>query len=529
MADYTNKVTSAYTSILHLSTGDMNVVTFDIDAPSWNDTVHSNVETYLQSTAFSAQLPSVAYYMNEHAFNIEGSSGFSILNCNFQTIENWNLDTAWRNYPYAQYYKPDGAVGGGVFYGTDDDNNSLMYFCLFKFNDGSVYLGEFSASSLSSGQMSFFSLPLSYGNTRPFNPTRFEYGQYGALSTSDYSLHSTISTDPFTPGGESKESASDDGTWDDSGDSIEIPGVPTWSATDAGFVTIYRPSLVQLKNLAGYMWNSDLFDLDTYKKLYANPMDCILGLSVVPVDPGTAGSTPVRVGNLSTGVSMDVAATEHVILNCGSVDINHYSGSALDYEPYTKIQIYLPYIGFRELSTDEVMGGSVEVEYHVDILSGAMMCYLRARGRVIGQYSGSCSAQLPISANDMSAIITGAISIAASVGSMIATKGGSVGAEAANIASTVVSMKPHVQKSGSCSGVAGHLGSRTPYLIIHRPNQCYPYGKSHYVGLPSVIYQKEMGNLSGYTEMQDVFLYNTGATEEENKEIENLLKKGVIF
>lgn len=377
--------------------------------------------------------------------------------------------------------------------------------------------------------MSFFPLPISYGNTKTFNPVRFEYGQYGALSSSDYSLHSEVSTDPYTPGGESKESASDDGTWDDSGDSIEIPGLPTWSATDTGFVTIYRPTNAQLKSLAAYMWNSDLFDLDTYRKLYANPMECILGLSVVPVDPGTSGTRPVTVGNITTGVSMDIAATEHVVVECGSVPIKHYSGSALDYEPYTKIQIYLPFVGFRDLPVDEVMGGSVEVEYHVDILSGAMMCYVRARGRVVGQYSGACAAQLPISANDMSAVITGAVSVAASVASMVATKGATAGAEAANIASTVVGMKPNVQKSGSCSGVAGQLGMRRPYLIIQRPNQCYPYGKSHYVGLPSVIYQEEMGKLSGYTEMQDVFLYNTGATEEENSEIEALLKKGVIF
>ena len=105
-------------------------------------------------------------------------------------------------------------------------------------------------------------------------------------------------------------------------DSIEkatIPALPAVSAVDAGMITMYYATSSQLQTLAAFLW-ADLYDLDTnFVKLFASPMDCIIGLSIVPVMPTIAGGANVKFGNINTTVSMSKLATQYVEKDCGSV------------------------------------------------------------------------------------------------------------------------------------------------------------------------------------------------------------------
>ena len=333
--------------------------------------------------------------------------------------------------------------------------------------------------------------------------------------------------DPYAPGG-SAWTGGGDGSFDITGDDVGIPNLPDISATSTGFITLFNPSISQLNNLCNYMW-SDLFDLDTFKKIFADPMQCILGLSIVPLDVPSGGSAHVKVGNIDTGVSMTKAAKQYVEVDCGSVSIEEYSGSYLDYDPYTEIQIYLPYVGIHPLKTDDVMNKTVTVKYHVDILSGACVAYVKCGASVLYSFVGQCSSSIPITGNDWTNVINGALSIAASIGSMVATGGATAPTQIANIASTAVnSMKPQVEKSGSMSGTGGLMAIQTPYLIITRPNLAIPEGQNRYTGYPSYI-NVPLGSIKGYTEVEKVHLDNIPCTESELNEIEKLLKGGVIL
>lgn len=333
--------------------------------------------------------------------------------------------------------------------------------------------------------------------------------------------------DPYSPGG-SSWTAGGDGSFDPTGDDVGIPELPDISATSTGFITLFNPSISQLNNLCNYMW-SDLFDLDTFKKIFADPMQCILGLSIVPLDVPSGGSAHVKVGNIDTGVSMTKAAKQYVEVDCGSVSIEEYSGSYLDYDPYTEIQIYLPYVGIHPLKTDDVMGKTVTIKYHVDILSGACVAYVKCGASVLYSFVGQCSSSIPITGNDWTNVINGALSIAASIGSMVATGGATAPTQIANIASTAVnSMKPQVEKSGSMSGTGGLMAIQTPYLIITRPHLAIPEGQNRYTGYPSYI-NVLLGSIKGYTEVEKIHLDNIPCTESELNEIEKLLKGGVIL
>ena len=140
-------------------------------------------------------------------------------------------------------------------------------------------------------------------------------------------LYGAEETDPYNPysGGGTAGPGGGGGSFSGNTDPIEIPDLPTISAVDAGFITIYKPTLDELRNLSKYMW-SDLFSLDSFKNLFADPMDCILGLNIMPFGIASAGKANVYVGNMDTGISMTLAQQQYVAVDCGSVKASEYSG-----------------------------------------------------------------------------------------------------------------------------------------------------------------------------------------------------------
>ena len=335
------------------------------------------------------------------------------------------------------------------------------------------------------------------------------------------------SADPYEPGGISGIGGGN-GTFDGTGDNIDIPSLPTISATDTGFITLFNPSVGQLKNLANYMWSSG-FDIETFKKLFADPMDCILGLSIVPVAVPNGSVSTVSIGNISTGISMTKAASQYVEVDCGTLDVKEYWGSYLDYDPYTKVAIYLPYIGTHPIAVDDIMNKSVHVVYHVDILSGACNAYVKCGESVLYTYVGQCSSSIPISGNDWTNVLNGAISVAGKIGLAMATGGATALMSGLGAASSIISSsKPTVERSGAMSSTGGLLGIQKPYLILTRPKQALPENQNKYTGYPSFI-TMNLSDCAGYTEIDSVHLENMSCTDEETQEIENLLKSGVIF
>lgn len=357
---------------------------------------------------------------------------------------------------------------------------------------------------------------------------------------------------PDDPYGEGSKPGGGGGIHDDVSDPILIPGLPSISASDSGFVTLFAPSQLEVRSLASYMWSGTLFDIDNFRKIFANPMDCILGFSIVPLTVTAQGTAPVKVGNLSTGLTFPVVANQYVEVDCGSVDVSEYWGAYMDYSPYTKVSIFLPFIGTLPIDDDEVMNRTVTVKYHVDLMSGACVAYVLVSGgglnSVLYQYSGQLSSTVPITSDSYESIIRGAIDIATTLASGTAKTASSVvgglgsghpisGAlngvstvaqTVGSTANTVMSMKPDIRHSGAVSGSSAIMSMRKPYLIIERPRPCIPTSQNSYTGYPAYI-TSQLGSLSGMTVVDVIHLDNVIATEEELNMIESLLKGGVIL
>lgn len=425
--------------------------------------------------------------------------------------------------------------GVGLSVSYYDANGSLNISSLFNENLVTIYTPTVVVDSVPYANV----ISLAMDTLTTAAAGKFRINRYAiSVSNAGYDRYNAFwsgvespDDDPYKQGGTSG-SGGGTGTFSGTGDSIEFPNLPTLSAVSTGFITLFNPSIAQMQSLATYMW-SDVFDIGLYKTLFADPMDCILGCSIVPVAVPNGGTKTVNVGNVSTGISMTVAASQYVEVDCGTLNVEEYWGSYLDYDPYTKAEIYLPYCGTHALQVDDIMGKSVHVKYHVDILSGACCAYVKCGGSVMYSFVGQCSSSIPISANDWTNVVNGALTIAASVGSLIATGGASapmaVGAAAA-VTGTIYGggIKQNVEKSGSMGGTGGMLAVQTPYLILTRPRQALPKKQNTYTGYPSFITTK-LEDLKGYTEIDSIRITGVPATDAELNELESILKSGVIF
>lgn len=338
---------------------------------------------------------------------------------------------------------------------------------------------------------------------------------------------------PSTPGG-----GGGSGAWAgvDDVEKAEFPTLPTLSAASAGFITMYNPTNSQLHALANFLWSS-AFDIDTFKKLFSDPMECIIGLGIIPVNPSLAGAKSVHFGDVDSGVSMSYLSNQFVEKDFGTVDIKEYVQSFLDYSPYVDISIYLPYIGFCKLNPDDVMGRSLHLKYYVDCLTGGCTACIYVSGRgVMYQFNGNCIANIPLTAINYSGAIQNAVSC---VGAIATTALGAVSGNApiaaAGVASiataaanTAVNTKEHVQRSGSMGGASGLLAVQRPYVIIQRPRMCVPDNLNKFVGNMVNITMK-LQNCVGFTMVDQIRLDKVKAMQEEKAELLRLLKEGVIF
>ncbi len=346
------------------------------------------------------------------------------------------------------------------------------------------------------------------------------------------------------------------GLYDDSSDAIPIPNLPQNIAIGTGIFTAYNPDASQLASFASSLWSMDISDIDDVLKFLVggDAFNAIIGLHLLPVQPSTSGTPTIKLGKWDSGVQAPKIVSQYVQVPFGSLMLPEYWGNSIDYSPYTKIQLALPYIGIVDVETDDVLGSTNTLTYNIDVLSGAICATLHCvkfnLASVIYQWSGSCAVSLPISGANYNGVISSVLAVAAgaatvaiggatiagasgAAATLAAIKGGAaiaggIGTMAGSALNTFGSVKGKVQKSGAFGANSGALGIMTPYFILTRPVQSVPSTQQATKGYPSNI-SAHLGDLSGYTEVTEVHLHNIPGTKDEVLEIESLLKKGVIF
>jgi len=316
------------------------------------------------------------------------------------------------------------------------------------------------------------------------------------------------------------------GSYDLSSDTIDFPDLPSLSASNSGLIALYNPSISQLNALSDWLWSTSL--LDTLEKMYAQPMDLIVSLNIVPVAPTHFdGVQAIKIGGVDTDVSAQKLSSQYEVFDCGYIDVPEYYGSAMDYGQYTRVSLYLPFCNVVELKTDEIMGGRVHVKYYIDMFNGSCVamvkCTRQNLNSVLYSFEGNVAVNLPVTSTDFSNMYNAIIK-----GGVNAIQSGNVMSGAVDTALNVMFSKPNVQRSGTVSSSGGLLGLKKPYLIIERAIQSLPSNYAQNYGYPSNI-TDYLYNLNGYTEIESVITNNLRCTQVEQDEIINLLKEGVII
>lgn len=310
---------------------------------------------------------------------------------------------------------------------------------------------------------------------------------------------------------------------------VYIPNV----VNDNDMFHLYKIDNQNLHELATFLW-ANIGSLESLSKLFSNPIDNIISLALYPFNPEAGSLTNIKIGNTATpseGYPISQIVQEY---DCGSVYIPTKYGypTFLDYSPYTRVTLYLPFIGMVDLNTDDVMGGSISIKYKIELLSGSCLAQLRvsngSSNAIYYQFAGSCSMQLPVTGSNYAQIYSGIIGSTASVASAIATGGATAPLAIGSLANLATNSKVNYQRAGSMQGNSGFLGSRTPYVIIQRPIALgYDKDFLKLTGQASCI-TTTIGALTGYAEIENIQLSHiSNATKNELEELENILKSGI--
>lgn len=310
------------------------------------------------------------------------------------------------------------------------------------------------------------------------------------------------------------------------------PTLPTTTGASSALWSVYHPSQSQLDSFGGWLWTDNI--ITQIQQVLQNPMDGIITLHKVFATPVDSGTGTIVVGRLDSQVPSATVSEQYVYVDCGSVDCLEEFGNVFDYTPHTQISLYLPFIGIVPLNTDEVMRGTINVTYGVDVFTGACLAMVEVTrdSNIINmyQYSGVASVEYPLTGNVHGGLISGILGVASGVaGVAMATTGvGAVSGALVASGGVASAMKSTNAHASSFSGNAGAMGIKTPYLIIERPQTKVAETFDILSGYPTNV-SGVLGEFSGHVIVKHVHVEGIGATDNELTQIESLLREGVLI
>lgn len=341
-----------------------------------------------------------------------------------------------------------------------------------------------------------------------------------------------------------------DGDYNNSSDDIPSTSLDrfTVDAQDCGFVTVYKVPKETLKEFGAWLFSShpqDFWDwIDEIKKIWDNPMDCIMSLNLCAFNANTGGDKDISFFGKSSGYTAPVVDGLTQIFDCGYLDngdgcIHEYSGNFLDYGAKSTIKIFVPYCGTFSLATNEVQGARLHLQYVIDLLTGACVAELQVeRDRsyvtedpsldsLLYRFNGNIFQQIPIGASSYGNILRGQLDLAGSA--MSALTGNVAGAITGSL-NSVLGMSPQVERVGNCGTSYGYMSTQMPFIIQEYPWYNWNDKYDEYYGRPLYSFKK-LGDCDGYTEIDSNTLWANfkGITQEEEDMLKSILNNGGIY
>ena len=307
----------------------------------------------------------------------------------------------------------------------------------------------------------------------------------------------------------------------------------------SGLYTLWHPSADNLQNLGAFLYGATA--QGTIASIIGDPINAIIQLTewaVTPVDGPS--KSPVICNIAATDLKMPTIPNQFMQFDCGTVEIPREYHDFRDYEPYTRLSLFLPFVGDVNISTNDcITPHKIHVIYNIDFLSGVACAEVLVDEDVRYAYQAAMCAAIPVTSSDASRLLASLIGAAVgAVGGGV--MGGIVGGTAGSrmVARSLIggfseaAMSPingiQTQRTGSISANTGLLGEMKPYVLVTRPISVVADQYKSLLGQP---YQLDgtLGSQTGFVKVRELHLDGITATEAEKTEIEQLLKEGVIL
>ena len=330
---------------------------------------------------------------------------------------------------------------------------------------------------------------------------------------------------------------SDDG-YEEFNDSTQTPEAVTPFSAVGALTQSYALTTSRCQSFGDYLWNAGVFS--NIKLMNNSPIENVVSCKIFPMSfSGT--DEKIKLGNVILdvqGAKMNSNST--FLYDIGTITLSEYYHSFLDYEPFTSVNIFLPFIGFQTLPTTLLMNHSVSVKYAVDVITGSCKAMIFRDGLEVLNFSGVMGIDIPVSAQnraqvEMAYIETGAKTAIDTVAT-VATGGASKAMTALSAVGGASEGLLDLAKAQYRTSTTGSHNSATSacetlqcYIIVDRPIWQDLQGFNHAYGRMCNLTQN-LSNLSGFTICNShIDLSGIECTEEEREEIFNYLTGGVIL
>ena len=346
---------------------------------------------------------------------------------------------------------------------------------------------------------------------------------------------------PTVPGQPNNPTGGGGGNGDNIEDDIPLPVVNFFPNNNAYNRYWLKPA--DLSAFQNWVFSETFFN--NILRLWNDPAEYLINISFYPFD-GTlhdinhVSTTNISIGNIGSDIqAYQMADGYNAAFRGGTFTLSEYYGTYLDYAPYTSAEIYIPYIGYRQLNINDVMGKKLELIYAVDWDTNQLTATILTNDRPLTMFSAPFGVKLSLSgtnANQVAETIArGVANTVTSVGAAISSaahkeKAAAVGygiQAIGNAVETALDVQVSPRQFGQPTPATGLYNTQIPHLIVHRPISAEPNDFAAMRGY-SAGYSGKVSEFSGYLECSAVDIAATGTmSENEQTAIINLLNGGI--
>ena len=285
----------------------------------------------------------------------------------------------------------------------------------------------------------------------------------------------------------------------------------------------FKIDQIELKKLSQFLWSSNFFD--NILLVNNSPIENIISLKALIGTVTTTGtSQALTLGNVTT-TAYAIPCNESIVINVGSITLPRKYNNFLDFEPYTKVQIYLPFYGCAMLDSSLVIGRTITIKYIIDVITATAKIKIIHDNKTLYEFKTTCGSDLPITSSNRASVEMGYLSSGIGMGVSIAS-GNVIGGLASGL--SMAQSQYHSSTSGNVSGVLNFHDSRMITVLVDRPvyTELKNFNKTH--GRVCNL-SKTLRDLRGFTKCAENVQIPFNCLDEERTMIIEQLVNGVII